>query len=59
MQNWFNIRITGKGAGFLLSLLIPFLSVAQQVEWAKVYPLAKGDKISCVTKDEDFIYAGG
>jgi hypothetical protein len=31
----------------------------QQVQWAKVYPLAKGDKISCVTKDEDFIYAGG
>lgn len=43
----------------LLSSILSSRLFAQQVKWAKVYPLEKMDKISCVVRDEFNIYAGG
>lgn len=40
-------------------LFLFFSGNAQQVQWAKVYPLATADYISCVTRDDNYIYAGG
>jgi len=46
-------------AFLLVSFFTYNIANAQQVKWAKVYPLAKEDKISCITRDSNFIYAGG
>ena len=51
-----------KKTGGLFGLLvfsIQYMVFAQQVQWAKVYPLGSADYINCVTKDGNYIYAGG
>lgn len=43
----------------LTILFIGNIAHAQQVQWAKVYPMTSADYINCVAKDDNFIYAGG
>ncbi len=47
------------GMSTLFFLAFHWQCLAQQVQWAKVYPLAKEDKVSCITRDSSFVYAGG
>jgi hypothetical protein len=63
MANQFAKSIFGAGIRIWMPAMFFFLidlpCMAQQVQWAKVYPLAKTDNIQCVTRDENHIYAGG
>lgn len=40
-------------------ILFPNICLAQQVQWVNVYPLPKQDKINCIVKDSNHLYAGG
>jgi hypothetical protein len=47
--------------GVLVLFFFTFLNEVkcQQVKWAKVYPLPRTDKIQCVIRDNQFVYAAG
>ena len=44
---------------FLVSCLSTNSARGQQIHWVKLYPLEKADQINCITRDENFLYAGG
>lgn len=44
---------------WMLAVVFVQRGQAQQVQWAKVYPLATADYISCVARDDNYLYAGG
>lgn len=56
MQGWLRLRLSLLAFFALVSLG----SFAQQVLWAKLFPLPKYDDIKCITRDEEGnLYAGG